>query len=75
MIGAAAWITWLAIYFIQTPHALPNIYTLGVLVVVVVVKESVFRYVMKVGKRLNSKAVKADAYHHRRSWTVLRLTN
>jgi len=65
LIGAAGWIAWHAVYFIQTPHQLPNIYTLGVLVLVVVVKETLFRYVMKVGKRLNSQAVKADAYHHR----------
>jgi len=65
LIGAAGWIAWHAVYFIQTPHQLPNIYTLGILVLVVVVKETLFRYVMKVGKRLNSQAVKADAYHHR----------
>lgn len=62
---AAGWIAYHAIGYINTPHALPNQFTLYVLLVVVVVKEFLFRYVMRVGKKLNSQAVKADAYHHR----------
>lgn len=65
LIAAAGWIAYHAIYFIRTPHALPNSFTLIILMIVVVVKESLFRYVMRIGKKLNSQAVKADAYHHR----------
>jgi len=62
---AAGWIGWHAIGFIQTPHDLPKSYTLIVLVIVIMIKELLFRYVFAIGKRLNSNAVKADAYHHR----------
>ena len=65
LFGAAAWIAYHAVVFIQTPHLLPKSYTLIVLLVVIIVKELLFRYVMKIGKRLHSQAVIADAYHHR----------
>lgn len=65
LIMAAGWIAFHAVHYISTPHELPTSFTLYVLLVVVLVKEGLFRYVMKVGKRINSQAVKADAYHHR----------
>lgn len=65
LIMAAGWIAFHAVYYISTPHELPTSFTLYVLLVVVLVKEGLFRHVMKVGKRINSQAVKADAYHHR----------
>ena len=65
LLGAAGWIAYHAIGYINTPHELPGKFTLFVLLAVVLVKELLFRHVMKVGKRLNSNAVKADAYHHR----------
>lgn len=65
LLAAAGWIAWHAVGYINTPHELPQKFTLFVLIGVVLVKELLFRYVMKVGKRLNSNAVKADAYHHR----------
>lgn len=61
----AGWIAWHAIEFIRTPHQLPRRFTLGVLTIVILIKEGMFRYVLKVGKEINSQAVKADAYHHR----------
>ena len=65
LVLAAAWIGWHAIGFITTPHELPQSFTLWVLLLVIVAKELMFRYVRKVGIRINSQAVKADAYHHR----------
>ena len=65
LIGTAVWIAWNAIIFIRTPHHLPQKFTLGVLVIVILIKEAMFRYVLKVGKEINSQAVKSDAYHHR----------
>ncbi|WP_214229057.1 cation diffusion facilitator family transporter [Pedobacter sp. B4-66] len=65
LIAAAGWIAYHSIYYIRTPHGLPKSYTLIVLLIVILSKEILFRYVLKVGKRLNSQAVKADAYHHR----------
>ncbi|MDR3713492.1 MAG: cation diffusion facilitator family transporter [Puia sp.] len=65
LLGAAVWIGWHAIYFIRTPHQMPRRFTLGVLLAVIFIKEAMFRYVLKVGKEINSQAVKSDAYHHR----------
>jgi cation diffusion facilitator family transporter len=65
LIGAAFWIGFHAIEMIETPHALPKKFTLAVLLVVMVVKEVMFRYVRNVGRELKSQAVIADAYHHR----------
>jgi len=62
---AAGWIAWNAIGFIQTPHELPKSYTLIILVIVIVTKEVLFRYVFAIGNKINSQAVKADAFHHR----------
>ena len=50
---------------IITPHYAPAPFTLVVLVGVVVTKELLFRKVNKVGKSINSTAVKTDSWHHR----------
>lgn len=50
---------------ITTPHRNPAAYTLIVLVVVIIIKELLSRYVSKVGHETNSHGVKADAFHHR----------
>jgi cation diffusion facilitator family transporter len=65
LIGAAIWIAYNSYWFIITPHHLPEKFTLWILVIVIIVKEIMFRYVLRVGKKINSQAVKADAYHHR----------
>ncbi|PTQ98126.1 cation diffusion facilitator family transporter [Mucilaginibacter yixingensis] len=65
LIGAAFWIGFHAIEMIQTPHELPKRFTLAVLMIVMVIKEIMFRYVRAVGRQLKSNAVIADAYHHR----------
>lgn len=65
LLASAVWIAWHAIILIRTPHALPAPFTLIVLVVVIGVKEVMFRYVLRVGKEINSQAVKSDAYHQR----------
>lgn len=54
-----------AIHNILTPHKLPATFTLYVLVLVVFVKEILFRYVIKTGHETESHAIKADAWHHR----------
>jgi len=38
---------------------------LAILVVVVITKELLYRFVLKTGEEINSSAVKADAFHHR----------
>jgi cation diffusion facilitator family transporter len=65
LMAAAVWIGWHAIEFIRTPHPMPRSFTLYVLLGVILVKEGLFWYVLKVGKQIGSQAVKSDAYHHR----------
>ncbi len=50
---------------ILTPHHAPAPFTLGVLVVVILVKEILFRSVLKAGETISSTALKTDAWHHR----------
>ncbi len=47
------------------PHAVPEAWTLGVIALVVVLKETLFRRVRVVADALGSTAVAADAWHHR----------
>jgi cation diffusion facilitator family transporter len=47
------------------PHHGPAPWTLAVLVVAVIVKETLFRYVIRFGRKVESTAVKTDAWHHR----------
>ena len=50
---------------ILTPHHGPAPFTLGILVIVIVTKEVLFRYVNRIGEDLESTAVQTDAWHHR----------
>jgi cation diffusion facilitator family transporter len=47
------------------PHHAPAPYTLVVLIVAVIVKEILYRYVIRFGRSMESTAVKTDAWHHR----------
>ena len=50
---------------ILTPRHGPAPFTLGILIVVIVVKEIMFRYVIRIGHNVESTAVQTDAWHHR----------
>ncbi|KGE15965.1 cation diffusion facilitator family transporter [Sphingobacterium deserti] len=50
---------------INTPHDLPEPWTLIVLAGIIVWKELSFRIVMRRSKALNSTSLRADAWHHR----------
>ncbi|CAA9249648.1 MAG: Cobalt-zinc-cadmium resistance protein [uncultured Chthoniobacterales bacterium] len=50
---------------IVTPHHAPAPFTLVVLIVVVVVKELLYRSVIRLGRDVESTAVQTDAWHHR----------
>lgn len=50
---------------IITPHHLPKPFTLVVLVLVVAVKEALFRVVRRAAKETQSGAIETDAWHHR----------
>lgn len=65
LFGAAILIAKESISEIRTPHHAPAAWTLGVLVGVIIVKETLFRFVFKVGETSASRAVKTDAWHHR----------
>ena len=54
-----------AVHAALTPHEPPERWTLAVLVVVVVVKEGMFRVVRRAAVAEGSAAVQTDAWHHR----------
>src|SRR5256714_14645727 len=47
------------------PHSKPASFTLLILLMVVIVKETLFRYVLRFGRSVESIAVEADAWRHR----------
>ena len=47
------------------PHHGPAPWTLAVLVVTVIIKETLYRYAIRFGRKVESTAVKTDAWHHR----------
>ena len=62
---AAVWIAVKAVVEIVSPHEPPAPYTLVVLAAVVLLKEGLFRYALREGNRVDSVAVRSDAWHHR----------
>ena len=65
LLVAATWIAAKALVEITEPHASPKWFTLVVLVVVIAVKEGLFRFVIGEGEATDNSAVKTDAWHHR----------
>lgn len=65
LLAASLGIAVAAVGEIVTPHHLPAPFTLAVIPVVILVKETLFRRVLRVGHETGSTAVKADAWHHR----------
>jgi cation diffusion facilitator family transporter len=64
MIAAALGIAVQSINLIRTPHQLPHVSTLWVLVCVVPIKALLSKYVSGVSKRIESSALRGDAWHH-----------
>ena len=65
LIASAIIIGYQSIQNLQTPHELPKSYTLIVLGVIIIIKETFYRIVSKRSKETNSSSLKADAWHHR----------
>lgn len=65
LLGASVGVAVAAIHEIVTPHHTPAAWTLAVIATVVLVKETLFRRVLEVGRETGSLAVEADAWHHR----------
>jgi cation diffusion facilitator family transporter len=65
VLAAAVVIAVQSVREIFLPHHAPAPWTLAVLVVAVIVKETLYRYVIRFGRKVESTAVKTDAWHHR----------
>ena len=65
VVAAAVGLAIQSVREIFLPHHGPAPYTLVILVVVIVVKETLFRYVNRIGRKIESTAVQTDAWHHR----------
>ncbi len=65
LILVAAGIAYQAVLNISSPQEIPEVYTLWVLVAVIIIKESIFRFVKKRSDEIGSTALLADAWHHR----------
>ncbi|MGA9116323.1 MAG: cation diffusion facilitator family transporter [Bacteroidota bacterium] len=65
LMAAAVGIAIQSIREILTPHHAPAFFTLPVLLAVVITKESLARFVFRVGENIRSTALRSDAWHHR----------
>jgi cation diffusion facilitator family transporter len=65
LLVAATVITIQSVREILTPHKAPAAFTLAVLVAVVVIKEVLFRFLLRTGESIASRAMQTDAWHHR----------
>lgn len=65
LVAAGIGIAAKAIHEIITPHHAPAPFTLIVLVVVVIAKETMFRIARRAARKAGSDAVETDAWHHR----------
>jgi len=65
VVAAASGIAIQSVREIVTPHHAPATFTLIVLVLVVIAKEAMFRFLHGVGQSIGSSAVQTDAWHHR----------
>ncbi len=62
---AAAWIAFNALHALNEPRVAPSPWTLIILIVIIVVKETLFRFVLHESETVESSAVETDAWHHR----------
>lgn len=65
LVVSATVIAYESIQHIQTPHKVPEPYTLILLGAIVIIKEYFYRKVSKKGDETKSTSLKADAWHHR----------
>jgi cation diffusion facilitator family transporter len=65
LLAAAVVIAIQSVREILRPHQVPEPFTLIVLVVVIITKEVLFRFLFRAGQAIESKALQADAWHHR----------
>ena len=62
---AAAWIAFNALHELNEPRIAPSPWTLIILIIIIAVKETLFRFVLHESETVESSAVETDAWHHR----------
>ncbi len=70
MMLAGLGIAWESVVLIRTPHPLPRIYTLGVVLLAVALKMLLSRYVGVVNRAIESTALRSEAWHHLSDATI-----
>lgn len=65
LLGAAVLIAVQSVSEIRTSHHAPESYTLVVLIAIICIKEALYRFEFRVGKKLKSTSLVSDAWHHR----------
>ena len=65
VLGAALGLAVQSVREIFVPHHGPALYTLLVVIAVILIKEFLYRYVIRIGRDVESTAVQTDAWHHR----------
>jgi cation diffusion facilitator family transporter len=65
VLAAASVVAFQSVREIFRPHHAPAPFTLVVLVGVIIIKETLFRFVNRAGRTLESTAITTDAWHHR----------
>lgn len=65
VIGAAVGLAVQSVREILVPHHAPAPFTLVVVIIAIVVKEALYRYVIRIGRHAESTAIQTDAWHHR----------
>lgn len=62
---AAGWIAYHSLQGIIEPRVAPSAWTLIILILVIALKETLFRFVLRESETVSSSAVETDAWHHR----------
>ncbi len=65
LLSAAGWIAFTALHVLNEPRVAPSPWTLIILLAVIAVKETLFRFVLHESETVESSAVQTDAWHHR----------
>jgi cation diffusion facilitator family transporter len=65
LLSAAGWIAFNALHVLNEPRVAPSPWTLIILLAVIAVKETLFRFVLHESETVESSAVQTDAWHHR----------
>jgi cation diffusion facilitator family transporter len=65
VLAAALGLAIQSVHELFLPHHAPAPFTLGILIIAVIIKEILYRYVIRFGRDVESTAIQTDAWHHR----------